>query len=145
MVAGPDAWRWVLYVIVPVGLAALMLAYRLVPARTGHCSRGMGVDLVGSLPLGGGVLSLLARARAVLAGRTGLLAAALTTIFYQAVTDTGQHYPTAISDTLLAASGFMLLALPPDVHGSVQDDPLSIGRCGYGGVDGSRSAGYLAK
>ena len=35
LVAGPDAWRWVFYVNVPIGLVALLLAARLVPAGSG--------------------------------------------------------------------------------------------------------------
>jgi EmrB/QacA subfamily drug resistance transporter len=56
---GPDAWRWVFYVNVPIGLVALVLAVRLVPSTTGGGSRGAHLDLIGSLLLGGGVLSLL--------------------------------------------------------------------------------------
>jgi MFS family permease len=56
---GPDGWRWVFYVNVPIGLAALVLAARLVPATTGGGRRGTHLDLVGSLLLGGGVLALL--------------------------------------------------------------------------------------
>jgi MFS family permease len=56
---GPDGWRYVFYVNLPIGLVALALAYRLVPSSTGGGSRGADLDLVGSLLLGGGVLSLL--------------------------------------------------------------------------------------
>jgi MFS family permease len=56
---GPDGWRWVFYVNVPIGLVALVLAARLVPATSGGRSRGAHLDLVGSLLLGTGVLSLL--------------------------------------------------------------------------------------
>jgi EmrB/QacA subfamily drug resistance transporter len=59
VVSGPDAWRWVFYVNVPIGLVALVLAARLVPAAAGAGWRGADLDLVGSLLLGGGVLSLL--------------------------------------------------------------------------------------
>ncbi len=54
---GPDGWRWVFYVNVPIGLVAAVLAHRLVPS--GNSSRGVHLDLTGSLLLGGGVLSLL--------------------------------------------------------------------------------------
>ncbi len=57
---GADGWRWVFYVNVPIGLLALVLAARLVPSPAGGGGpRGVGLDLVGSLLLGGGVLSLL--------------------------------------------------------------------------------------
>jgi EmrB/QacA subfamily drug resistance transporter len=56
---GPDGWRYVFYVNLPIGLVALALAYRLVPSSAGGGSRGADLDLVGSLLLGGGVLSLL--------------------------------------------------------------------------------------
>ena len=59
MGSGPDAWRWVFYVNVPLGLIALVLAARLVPATTGGGWRASDLDLLGSLLLGGGVLSLL--------------------------------------------------------------------------------------
>jgi EmrB/QacA subfamily drug resistance transporter len=56
---GPDGWRWVFYVNVPIGVVALVLAARLVPSTSGGGSHGAQLDLVGSLLLGGGVLSLL--------------------------------------------------------------------------------------
>ncbi|MFC9768697.1 MFS transporter [Rhodococcus jostii] len=59
LVSGADAWRWVFYVNVPIGLVALVLAARLVPARTGGGGRGTHLDLIGSLLLGGAILSLL--------------------------------------------------------------------------------------
>jgi EmrB/QacA subfamily drug resistance transporter len=59
LVAGPDAWRWVFYVNVPIGLVALVLAARWVPARSGGGTRKPQLDLIGSLLLGAGVLSLL--------------------------------------------------------------------------------------
>jgi MFS family permease len=57
--AGPEGWRWVFYVNLPIGLVALALAARLVPAAPGATWRGVHLDLVGSLLLGAGVLSLL--------------------------------------------------------------------------------------
>jgi EmrB/QacA subfamily drug resistance transporter len=54
-----DGWRWVFYVNVPIGLIALVLAGRLVPARSTAGFRGTHLDLVASLLLGAGVLGLL--------------------------------------------------------------------------------------
>jgi EmrB/QacA subfamily drug resistance transporter len=51
-------WRWVFFVNVPVGLAALPLAYRLLPAPQPR-ERREGLDPVGVLLLGTGVLLLL--------------------------------------------------------------------------------------
>ncbi|NEA30743.1 MFS transporter [Streptomyces sp. SID13031] len=59
LIAGPDAWRWVFYVNVPIGLVALVLAARLVPKGSPSSLRGVHLDLIGSLLLGGGVLCLL--------------------------------------------------------------------------------------
>jgi EmrB/QacA subfamily drug resistance transporter len=56
---GPDGWRLVFYVNVPIGLIALVLAARLVPSTTRRSSQDTHLDLVGSVLLGGGVLSLL--------------------------------------------------------------------------------------
>jgi MFS family permease len=57
--AGPGGWRWGFYVNLPIGLVALVLAARLLPAAARAGRRGVQLDLVGSLLLGGGVLSLL--------------------------------------------------------------------------------------
>jgi EmrB/QacA subfamily drug resistance transporter len=59
VVSGPDAWRWVFYINVPIGLVALLLAARLVPRITGSRLRDTHLDLVGSLLLGAGVFCLL--------------------------------------------------------------------------------------
>jgi len=56
---GPDAWRWVFYVNVPIGLAALLLARRFVPAVGTAGPRRAHLDVVGALLLGGAVLSVL--------------------------------------------------------------------------------------
>ncbi len=57
--SGPDGWRWVFYVNLPIGVVALLLAARLVPSTTRGDRHGLDLDLVGALLLGGGVLSLL--------------------------------------------------------------------------------------
>jgi EmrB/QacA subfamily drug resistance transporter len=57
--AGPDGWRWVFYVNLPIGLVALALAARLLPAAARAGWRSVHLDPVGSLLLGGGVLGLL--------------------------------------------------------------------------------------
>jgi MFS family permease len=59
LIAGPDAWRWVFYVNVPIGLVALLLAARWVPKRPAGGRRTTQLDLIGSLLLGAGVLCLL--------------------------------------------------------------------------------------
>jgi len=59
LVPGPDAWRWVFYINVPIGLVALILAARFVPAGSGSPGRAARPDLIGSLLLGSGVLCLL--------------------------------------------------------------------------------------
>jgi EmrB/QacA subfamily drug resistance transporter len=56
---GSDAWRWVFYINVPVGAVALLLAIRILPAMHHDRTAGSRLDLVGSLLLGGGVLTLL--------------------------------------------------------------------------------------
>jgi EmrB/QacA subfamily drug resistance transporter len=59
LAGSPDGWRWVFYVNVPIGLVALALAYRLVPAKSTAGTRSTHLDLLGSLLLGAGVLGLL--------------------------------------------------------------------------------------
>ncbi|MBS2961989.1 MFS transporter [Actinocrinis puniceicyclus] len=73
---GPtDGWRWVFYVNVPIGLAALPAAYRLLPSlheireheraggraqgRTSGAARPEGLDPVGVLLLAAGVVAML--------------------------------------------------------------------------------------
>jgi EmrB/QacA subfamily drug resistance transporter len=56
---GPDGWRWVFYVNLPIGVIALLLAARLVPSTSPGERRDLHLDLVGVLLLGTGVLSLL--------------------------------------------------------------------------------------
>ncbi|MGY1824541.1 MFS transporter [Geodermatophilus sp. SYSU D00079] len=57
LASGPDGWRWIFYVNVPIGLVAFVLAWRLLP-RGGTGRRGH-VDLGGVLLLGVAALSLL--------------------------------------------------------------------------------------
>jgi MFS family permease len=45
--AGPEGWRWVFYVNLPIGLVALAPAARLVPAALRAGWRGVHLDLVG--------------------------------------------------------------------------------------------------
>ncbi|MGH8922744.1 MAG: MFS transporter, partial [Actinomycetes bacterium] len=57
---GPEGWRWIFYVNVPIGLVALVAAARLVPSRqrTGQRVTSQ-IDVVGAALLGVGVLCLL--------------------------------------------------------------------------------------
>jgi EmrB/QacA subfamily drug resistance transporter len=57
--AGPEGWRWIFYVNLPIGLLALALGVRLLPKAARASWRGIHLDLIGSLLLGGGVLGLL--------------------------------------------------------------------------------------
>ncbi|WP_281176390.1 MFS transporter [Pseudonocardia acaciae] len=63
LAGGPDGWRWVFYVNVPVGLVTLALAYRLLPRRrtdAAHAPKfARRLDLVGTALLGAGVLAVL--------------------------------------------------------------------------------------
>ncbi len=54
---GPDGWRWLFLVNVPIGVVAFVLALRLLP-RTGSGGRGH-IDVVGVLLLGAGALAVL--------------------------------------------------------------------------------------
>jgi EmrB/QacA subfamily drug resistance transporter len=57
---GPDGWRWVFYVNVPIGLVALVLAARLVPRTpVGAARQRQHLDFIGALFLGSGVALLL--------------------------------------------------------------------------------------
>lgn len=59
----PEGWRWVFYVNVPIGLLALVLAFRLVPVNRRNVSEEVDpvghLDLVGTALLGSGVLAML--------------------------------------------------------------------------------------
>jgi EmrB/QacA subfamily drug resistance transporter len=57
LAGGPDGWRWIFFVNLPIGLVALALAARLIP-RSGSGRRGH-LDGTGAALLGGGVLALL--------------------------------------------------------------------------------------
>ena len=57
---GPEGWRWIFYVNVPIGLVALVAAARLVPSRQRTGQRVVSqIDVVGAVLLGAGVLCLL--------------------------------------------------------------------------------------
>jgi EmrB/QacA subfamily drug resistance transporter len=56
---GPEAWRWVFYVNVPIGVVALVLAARWVPRPVVGGARRTDLDLVGTLLLAGGVVTVL--------------------------------------------------------------------------------------
>jgi EmrB/QacA subfamily drug resistance transporter len=58
LAGGPEGWRWIFLVNVPIGVVALVLAARLIPRRTGGGGAGR-IDVVGALLLGGGVLAVL--------------------------------------------------------------------------------------
>ncbi len=57
LAGGPDGWRWIFFVNVPIGVLALVLAARLLPR--GGSGRREHVDLVGVMLLGGSVLAVL--------------------------------------------------------------------------------------
>jgi EmrB/QacA subfamily drug resistance transporter len=57
LASGPNGWRWIFYVNVPIGVVAFVLAVRLLPRRR---SGGHGrIDVPGVLLLGAGALALL--------------------------------------------------------------------------------------
>ena len=61
---GPDGWRWIFYVNVPIGLVALALAPRLLPGRRPDQAADptavrRRLDPVGTVLLGAGVLALM--------------------------------------------------------------------------------------
>ncbi|MFJ4482874.1 MFS transporter [Streptomyces longwoodensis] len=57
LASGPQGWRWIFYVNVPIGILAVLLGRRLLP-RTKRSGRGH-VDVPGILLLGLGVLALM--------------------------------------------------------------------------------------
>jgi EmrB/QacA subfamily drug resistance transporter len=58
LAGGPDGWRWIFLVNLPIGVVALVLAGRLIPRTRGGGRRGS-IDVIGALLLGGAVFSLL--------------------------------------------------------------------------------------
>ncbi|MGJ5749752.1 EmrB/QacA subfamily drug resistance transporter [Streptomyces puniciscabiei] len=58
-VGGPDAWRWVFYVNLPIGAAAFCAALRLLPRSPRSPGRREYFDVPGVVLLGSGVLALL--------------------------------------------------------------------------------------
>jgi EmrB/QacA subfamily drug resistance transporter len=54
-----DGWRWVFFVNVPVGITAVILGLRLFPGRRADASPDRGIDPVGVLLLGLGVVLVL--------------------------------------------------------------------------------------
>ncbi|GII21435.1 MFS transporter [Planosporangium mesophilum] len=54
-----EGWRWVFYVNVPVGIAAVVLGWRLIPPRPKERRRRESLDPVGVALLGAGVLLVL--------------------------------------------------------------------------------------
>jgi EmrB/QacA subfamily drug resistance transporter len=59
-VGGPeDGWRWIFWMNIPLGIAALLLAVRLLPNIQSHEGVGKELDLVGILLLGVATLALM--------------------------------------------------------------------------------------
>ena len=56
---GPDGWRWIFFVNLPIGLVALVLAARLIPPVPGSGLAHRDIDWVGAGLLGGAVLAVL--------------------------------------------------------------------------------------
>jgi EmrB/QacA subfamily drug resistance transporter len=59
VVASPDAWRWVFFINVPIGLVTLLLARRFIPGGVVGRQGRADLDFVGTLLLGAAVLALL--------------------------------------------------------------------------------------
>jgi EmrB/QacA subfamily drug resistance transporter len=58
LAGGPDGWRWIFLVNVPIGIVALVLAARLIPRRTSGGRAGH-IDVVGVVLIAGAVLAVL--------------------------------------------------------------------------------------
>ncbi|TCK24730.1 MFS transporter [Pseudonocardia endophytica] len=56
---GPDGWRWIFFVNLPIGLVALILAARLIPRVPGSGLDRRDIDWTGAVLLGGAVLAVL--------------------------------------------------------------------------------------
>lgn len=54
-----DGWRWIFFVNLPIGIAAIVLAMRWIPADAGGARRRESLDPVGVVLLGAAVLALL--------------------------------------------------------------------------------------
>jgi EmrB/QacA subfamily drug resistance transporter len=54
-----EGWRWVFYVNVPIGIAAILLGWRLIPALPDGQRQRQHLDLIGVLLLGLGIVLLL--------------------------------------------------------------------------------------
>ncbi len=52
-------WRWIFFVNLPIGLAAILLSFRLIPPPKERAQRREDLDPVGVLLLGAGVLSIM--------------------------------------------------------------------------------------
>ncbi|QHA03100.1 MFS transporter [Streptomyces broussonetiae] len=59
LAGGPEGWRWVFYVNLPIGVAVFCAALRLLPRSPGSPGRRECFDLPGVLLLGSGVLALM--------------------------------------------------------------------------------------
>jgi len=58
LAGGPDGWRWIFLINLPIGVVALVLAARLIPSVSRDDRVGR-IDVVGAALLGGGVLAVL--------------------------------------------------------------------------------------
>jgi EmrB/QacA subfamily drug resistance transporter len=110
---GPDVWLWVVSVNVRIGVVALALAARLLRPAAKDPTRGRQLDVVGSMLLGGGMLSLLLPlVDASSGGLTRLwplfgVAGALLTLFawWEIRTERRGRQPV-LDPALLSVSGF---------------------------------------
>lgn len=112
LLTAAGGWRWVFLVNVPIGLLALGLGVRLLPA-TPTRRHGDGVGLVGVVLLGGGIASIM-----------------LPLIEQEQSTETANRWPLGLAMALLglaaAALGLVATALiiRTDPHGTIWLDLL---------------------